>query len=235
MELKNRIEEFHSGSKPPKLIRINSQIDWKTKSTYTKKCSEDEVSNQTNPKKLLLTPSKTTKFKSFEETTFVYKNKNSEEKKEVDLSGDFQKALSTSEVSHHITLFRMDKEAPKKSSFAAEIENKENEERLKGILQDSLSPSPFENENWVKEEETLNELISSAETTAKNILFSSFYQYELGGGSSHHSWKKALKQHIVQTLESICILKKLKEIPLAEIEKKLVSPSKMAGNYYSSN
>ena len=93
------------------------------------------------------------------------------------------------------------------------------EQQLKEKLTDSLSPSPFRNEDPGKREVKLAQLVASAPCTTKSILFSKFYGSELGANDSR-AWKIALKDHIVHTLESICLIKKLKPVPSHIIEKK---------------
>eukprot|EP01022_Parablepharisma_sp_SALTPOND_P014065 TRINITY_DN1893_c0_g1_i1.p2 TRINITY_DN1893_c0_g1~~TRINITY_DN1893_c0_g1_i1.p2 ORF type:complete len:570 (-),score=59.52 TRINITY_DN1893_c0_g1_i1:7307-9016(-) len=94
------------------------------------------------------------------------------------------------------------------------------EEQLKEKLAESLSPSPFRNEDPNKREARLEQLVASAPCTTKTILFSPFYGSELTGEGSHRAWKIALKDHIVHTLESICLIKKLSPVPAHIIEKK---------------
>lgn len=94
------------------------------------------------------------------------------------------------------------------------------EAQLKQILTQSLSPSPFRNEDPGQREAKLDHLVSSAPGTAKGILFSTFYGSELAENDSHRAWKIALKDHIVNTFESICLIKKLKPVPSSIIEKK---------------
>jgi len=94
------------------------------------------------------------------------------------------------------------------------------EQQLQNILTESLSPSPFRNEDPTKREARLEHLVTSAPCTTKSILFSTFYGSEFMGEDSHRAWKIALKDHIVHTLESICMIKNLSPVPLHIIEKK---------------
>ncbi len=102
------------------------------------------------------------------------------------------------------------------------------EDQLKKKLTLSLSPSPFRNEDPGKREAKLDQLVTSAPGMAKGILFSQFYGSELADNDSHRAWKIALKDHIVHTFESICLIKKLKPVPPHIIEKKKLplEPSK---------
>ena len=97
------------------------------------------------------------------------------------------------------------------------------EKELKKQLAESLSPSPFRNEDPNKCEERLEYLIASAPGTTKNIIFFPFYGDEMMGEGSHRVWKIALKDHIVHTLESICLIKKLIPVPVHIIEKRKVT------------
>ncbi len=94
------------------------------------------------------------------------------------------------------------------------------EEQLKEKLAESLSPSPFRKEDPTKREARLEQLVASAPCTTKTILFSKFYGSEFMGEGSHRAWKIALKDHIVHTLESICLIKNLTPVPLHIVEKK---------------
>ena len=94
------------------------------------------------------------------------------------------------------------------------------EQELKERLAESLSPSPFRNEDPDKREARLEHLIASAPCTTKNLIFSPFYGNEIMNEGSHRAWKIALKDHIVHTLESICLIKKLNPVPLHIIEKR---------------
>ena len=94
-----------------------------------------------------------------------------------------------------------------------------NAEELKEKLTASLSPSPFRDDDPFAREAKLDQLMGAG-TTTKNLIFSPFYSSELAEENGHHAWKIALKDHIVHTLESICIIKKLKPVPSEMIEKK---------------
>jgi hypothetical protein len=96
------------------------------------------------------------------------------------------------------------------------------EEDLKEKLAHVLSPSPFNKEDPGTHEATLDQYVASSEGSSKNFLFSQFYGSELMG-SNPKAWKRALKDHIVHTLESICIIKKLDGVPNSIIEKKKVT------------
>lgn len=93
-------------------------------------------------------------------------------------------------------------------------------EELKEKLADSLSPSPFRNEDPSKREAKLEQLVSSVPCTTKTLLFSEFYGSEFTGEGGYSAWKIALKDHIVHTFESIALIKKLKPVPNHIIEKK---------------
>ena len=93
---------------------------------------------------------------------------------------------------------------------------------LKQQLADSLSPSPFRNENPCTKEKRLGQFVASIERSTKNILFSKFYGNELNQGNSYHAWKIALKDHIVHTLESMTIVKMLKPVPSHILDKKML-------------
>lgn len=94
------------------------------------------------------------------------------------------------------------------------------EEELKKRLADSLSPSPFRNEDPNEREAKLEQLVASTSCPTKSILFSQFYKKELMGEGGHRAWKIALKEHIVHTFESISLIKKLNPVPGHIIEKK---------------
>lgn len=94
------------------------------------------------------------------------------------------------------------------------------EKKLADQLTESLSPSPFRNEDPGTREEKLRRLVSAPADATKNILFSSFYAGALGDGTSCHAWKIAMKDHIVNTLESISLIRKLKPVPSQLLEKK---------------
>ena len=65
------------------------------------------------------------------------------------------------------------------------------------------------------------------------MLPSSFYETEVIGEEGDRAWKIALKDHITQTLESICLIKKLSPVPPHIIEKKrLPIDLKPSGNIY---
>jgi Dullard-like phosphatase family protein len=96
------------------------------------------------------------------------------------------------------------------------------EEYLKKKFAAALSPSPFRNEDPSEREARLDQLIASNPSNTKAILFYPFYGTEQMGAMSHRAWKIALKDHIVQTLESICLIKKLFSVPAHIIEKKML-------------
>ena len=93
-------------------------------------------------------------------------------------------------------------------------------EELKRKLAESLSPSPFKNEDPIKREAQLEHLVASAPCTTKSIIFFPFYGAEMMGKEGYRVWKIALKDHIVHTLESICLIKNLNPVPIHIIEKK---------------
>ena len=111
----------------------------------------------------------------------------------------------------------MEKEEDKSRNKSAHIASKE---ELKEKLAESLSPSPFRNEDPSKKEAKLEHLIASAPCTTKSIILYPFYGTEILGEGSFSAWKIALKDHIVHTLESICLIKKLDPVPSHIIEKK---------------
>jgi hypothetical protein len=92
-------------------------------------------------------------------------------------------------------------------------------ESVKQMLADSLSPSPFQKDYLCAEETKLEQLIAAASPT-KRLLFSPFYGSEVAAGTNTKMWKKALKEHFVHTLESICLIKKFKPLPSEIIESK---------------
>ena len=67
---------------------------------------------------------------------------------------------------------------------------------------------------------TSKQLVASAET--KNLLLSPFYGTDMGTENSG-VWKKALKDYIQHTLQSICIIKRLKQVPSGLIASKSVT------------
>ena len=87
-------------------------------------------------------------------------------------------------------------------------------------MAESLSPSPFKNEDPIKSEAQLEHLVASAPCTTKSIIFFPFYGAEMMGKEGYRVWKIALKDHIVHTLESICLIKNLNPVPIHIIEKK---------------
>lgn len=103
---------------------------------------------------------------------------------------------------------------------SSKLKDQHGEKDLREKLASSLSPSPFRNEDPLRREEKLEQLIASAPSTTKSILLSPFYGSELKGKGSHHAWKIALKDHIVNTFESISLIKKLGPVPNELIEKK---------------
>lgn len=94
------------------------------------------------------------------------------------------------------------------------------EEELREKLAESLSPSPFRNEDPSKREQRLDKLVASSPPTTKAILFHSFYGTEQMGAKNHHAWKLALKDYIVHTFESISLIRKLTPVPSQIIEKR---------------
>lgn len=109
------------------------------------------------------------------------------------------------------------------SSFAYDKQEiKKNKEEtkigtcLKKELSASLSPSPFK-ETEMKDSE-LEEMVSS-----NKVLFTPFFT---SGQSPMQSLKKkAMQDHILHALQSVCIIKKLEPISESDIEKhKVVLP-----------
>lgn len=98
------------------------------------------------------------------------------------------------------------------------------DEHLKEKLAEAFSPSPFRNEDPNVREEQLDKLVASSPSTSKTILFYPFYGTEKLGEGGHHAWKIALKDHIVHTLESICLIEKLIPVPNHIIEKRMLPP-----------
>jgi len=98
------------------------------------------------------------------------------------------------------------------------------EEHLKKKFAAGLSPSPFRNEGPSEREARLDQLIASNPPNTKTILFYPFYGTEQIGAMSHRAWKLAFKDYIVQTLESICLIKRLSPVPAHIIEKKMIPP-----------
>jgi len=94
------------------------------------------------------------------------------------------------------------------------------DEERKDLLTGFLSPSPFRNEDPNKREVRLDHLITSAPCPTKKIIFSTFYDTEITRIGSHRVWKIALKDYIVHTFESICLIKNLCPLPLKVIESK---------------
>ena len=107
---------------------------------------------------------------------------------------------------------------------------KQKEVSLKEQLTASLSPSPFKEVDQTNQEAGLKQLAASSETTG--LLLSPFYKTEISQESSS-SWKKALKDYILHTLQTICIIKKLKEVPTNLLEKKSVKLEKKTGSKHS--
>jgi hypothetical protein len=156
-------------------------------------------------------------------------NKDKEEKKEIGKTSKFGKAYSGRDLLSPESLNK--KTQIKKSSFALPLEASE-QSRLKTSLTESLSPSIFGHENPnLQEDEKLEQFISSQESVAKSIFLSPFYVSGIVGSSNRKSWKKILKQHIVQTYESLCIIKKLKPIANSLIEEKMLpkEPKRIKG------
>ena len=90
---------------------------------------------------------------------------------------------------------------------------------LKEKLTESLSPSPFKELNQECQENGLKQLVASAET--KHLLLSPIYDSVAGVENSKY-WKKALKDHILHTLQSLCLIKKLNEVPAKLLASKSV-------------
>eukprot|EP00826_Nyctotherus_ovalis_P065420 TRINITY_DN9620_c0_g2_i1.p1 TRINITY_DN9620_c0_g2~~TRINITY_DN9620_c0_g2_i1.p1 ORF type:complete len:505 (+),score=102.93 TRINITY_DN9620_c0_g2_i1:207-1721(+) len=105
------------------------------------------------------------------------------------------------------------------------------EENLKEKLEESLSPSPFRNEDPSVREKQLDNLVASSPSTTKTILLYPFYGTEQMGEGGHRVWKIALKDHIVNTLESICLIKNLPPVPNHIIEKRKLPPDTWTSNF----
>jgi len=105
---------------------------------------------------------------------------------------------------------------------------------LKEKLAASLSPSPFRNEDPNMTEARLDHLIASSLSTTKTILFYPFYEngIEQMAKANHRAWKIALKDHIVHTLESICLIKNLSTVPAHSIEKIMLPPGLWTGKIF---
>ncbi len=98
---------------------------------------------------------------------------------------------------------------------------------LRDQLAASLSPSPFREVNQKTQEDGIKQLVASSET--KHLLLSSFYCPEAGAENSA-TWKKALKDYIFHTLQSICIIKKLKEVPATLLARKAIKLDPISAN-----
>jgi Dullard-like phosphatase family protein len=105
-----------------------------------------------------------------------------------------------------------------KTPSAIDLEVLSTEEQLKKRLADSLSPSPFRNEDQSKKEAKLDQLVALNPSTQTM----KFYEGEMLGQGGYRAWKLALKDHIVHTFESICLIKKLDPVPSHIIEKKIL-------------
>eukprot|EP00826_Nyctotherus_ovalis_P045014 TRINITY_DN4920_c0_g6_i1.p1 TRINITY_DN4920_c0_g6~~TRINITY_DN4920_c0_g6_i1.p1 ORF type:complete len:237 (-),score=65.71 TRINITY_DN4920_c0_g6_i1:849-1559(-) len=116
-----------------------------------------------------------------------------------------------------------------------QFKNQHEEKDLREKLASSLSPSPFRNKDPLRREEKLEQLIASAPNKTKSILLSPFYGNELKGKDSHRAWKIALKDHIVNTFESICLIKKLGPVPNELIEKKKNNIKEVSKSRFYSN
>jgi len=114
--------------------------------------------------------------------------------------------------------------APQSLASSTSISNiKEENVSLKDKLTESLSPSPFRNQDPRKNEKNFERLVANSSTT-KNLLFTEFYGSVLSEQNSHHVWKIALKDHIVHTMESMCIIKNLNPVPAHIRDKKMLPP-----------
>jgi hypothetical protein len=109
-----------------------------------------------------------------------------------------------------------------KSRSTTDSESITTEDNLKDKLAASLSPSPFRDEDPNMREARLDHLVASSPSTTKTILFYPFYGTEQMGEANHHAWKIALKDHIVHTLESICLINNLNTVPEHSIEKRML-------------
>jgi len=109
------------------------------------------------------------------------------------------------------------KKAPLAESTPKELQDK---------LTASLSPSPFISVGGSEEEAGLDQLVAASKG---DFILTPFYGREIMSGSAKH-WKKALKDHILHTLQSICIIKKLKPIPSELLLKKSVTLSNSSGS-----
>lgn len=95
---------------------------------------------------------------------------------------------------------------------------------LRAKLTDSLSPSPFATLNSSEDEAGLEQLAAAATDSTKRPFFlAPFYGSE---AANIKLWRKALNDHILHTLQSICIIKKLKSVPQELLAKKTIVLSK---------
>lgn len=253
MKEENRIEEFHCSNSSFQPLRKSSNVDdgALTSSSLTASQEGEELKINFNQKRGIfqrsntvytsspaksksnvhITPSKTTKYRSFEQSTCLLyplpvPKKTGIAKKDANIkesikSKEKKKNYSDKEVLKYQTAknFVLDSEKyPEKMSCFSQA--MDDEVRLREELTESLSPSPFKKNDPGEQEEKLEQLVASQAPITKNILCSPFYDNDVKAGKGHNAWTKALKEHIVQTLESICIIKKLKPVPFDLIEKK---------------
>ena len=98
---------------------------------------------------------------------------------------------------------------------------------LEEELSKSLSPSPFSMVDNDQSECMLKELVNSDNKT----LLSIFYEKNINTESSQH-WRKVFNDHIFFTLQSICIIKKLKPIPEDLLARKSISLSPITNSKF---
>ena len=246
MKKEYKLEEFHCASNKTQPVRIICEAPKPRGSLYKKVTAE----NDTTARKIMftkarsnticdivkepicVTPILNSKGQVVENTSFLFKPYTSDKSATVELKvpeedkvADNVKLDLEAEIKRRST---DDSDTCKTAQTAHEEpvlpENtqvlKNSEAQLKEKLTESLSPSPFRNEDPGAREEKLERLVASTACPTKMILFSPFYGSELTTTSSHHAWKIALKDHIVHTIESICLIKKLKPVPSHILEKK---------------
>eukprot|EP00826_Nyctotherus_ovalis_P048264 TRINITY_DN5661_c0_g1_i14.p1 TRINITY_DN5661_c0_g1~~TRINITY_DN5661_c0_g1_i14.p1 ORF type:complete len:507 (+),score=123.59 TRINITY_DN5661_c0_g1_i14:267-1787(+) len=126
-------------------------------------------------------------------------------------SSSSAECISASVSTKETELFRV--------SSIQDFEVSDNEEQLKKRLADSLSPSPFRDEDPSRREAKLDRLVAVNSCSAQSLKF---YEKEMMGEGGHRAWKIALKDHIVHTFESICLIKNSTPVPMHIIEKKLL-------------
>lgn len=110
------------------------------------------------------------------------------------------------------------------SSFSTAKNNE-----LKAKLTDSLSPSPFATVNSYEPDPNLEQLAAAAtDSAARRPFFLAPFYGSVNTPDNIKLWRKALNEHILHILQSICIIKKLKAVPQELLLKKSVVLSKSA-------